>query len=74
MNIKPIKAQNFLTGGKAHGKKRHIGSTVLFKYKIHDADSIPAVLSNGEYVLTKAMQKRVLKAFDSAHMKRLPGM
>jgi hypothetical protein len=41
---------------------------------IKDSDSVPAILTPGEYVLTKKMIKRVKSAFQKAKMKPLKGL
>jgi hypothetical protein len=60
--------------GKVKGKTKPIGQVLTLKYRIKDSDSVPAILTPGEYVLSKKMIPVVKKAFAKAKMKPLKGL
>jgi hypothetical protein len=73
--IDPIRAKEFLHGGYVRGKSpKYKGQHIRLDYKIKDSDSVPAILTPGEYVLTRKMIKRVKTAFQKAKMKPLKGL
>lgn len=60
---------------KVKGKNLpRVGQEVVFKYRIKDSDKIPAVLTDGEYVLSKKMIPKVKEAFKKAKMKPLKNL
>ena len=60
--------------GKVKGKKQAKGKVITLKYKVVNSDSVPAVLTPGEYVLSKEMIPNVKKAFRKAKMKPPKGL
>ncbi len=73
--IDPIRAKEFMRGGYVREKSpKYKGQHIKLIYKIKDSDSVPAILTPGEYVLTKKMIKRVKTAFQKAKMKPLKGL
>lgn len=60
--------------GKVKGTKKPIGKVVTLRYQIKNSDSVPAVLTPGEYVLSTKMIPRVKKAFQKAKMKPPKGL
>ncbi len=64
---KPIK-------GKVHGKKEPIGKVLNISYHVKDSDSVPAILTKGEYVLSKKMVKTTKRAYQKANMKPPKGL
>lgn len=70
-----IKAREFKNGGYVHSKSpKYKGQHIRLDYMIKDSDSVPAILTPGEYILTKPMIKRVQKAFQKSKMKPLKGL
>ncbi len=70
-----IRAKEFRRGGYVREKSpKYKGQHIRLDYKIKDSDSVPAILTPGEYVLTKKMITKVKKAFEKAKMKKLKGM
>jgi len=74
MNSTYINAMPYYHGGLVNSKGKKVGEHLLVHYMVKDEDSIPAMLSPGEYVLTKKMQHKVRTAFDRLGMKRLRDM
>jgi hypothetical protein len=71
----PIRAKEFANGGYVREKSpKYKGQIIRLDYMIKDSDSVPAILTPGEYVLTKKMIKRVKTAFQKAKMKPLKGL
>jgi hypothetical protein len=71
----PIRAKEFRRGGYVREKSpKYKNQIIRLDYKIKDSDSVPAILTPGEYVLTKKMIKRVKTAFQKAKMKPLRGL
>ncbi len=60
--------------GKVKGKRQPVGKVVTLKYQIKNSDSVPAVLTPGEYVLSTKMIPRVRQAFRKAKMKPPKGL
>ena len=66
-HAKPIK-------GKVHGKQEPIGKVLNIAYRVKDSDSVPAILTKGEYVLSKKMVKTTKQAYKKAKMKPPKGL
>jgi hypothetical protein len=71
----PVRAKEFRRGGYVREKSpKYKNQHILLDYMIKDSDSVPAMLTPGEYVLTKKMIKRVKSAFNKSKMKPLRGL
>jgi hypothetical protein len=61
-------------GGVVYEKGHPIGRKLHMEYIVKDVDSVPAILSPGEYVLTKPMIAKVKKVFKKQGIKAFKGM
>ena len=61
-------------GGLVYEKGHPIGRKLKMEYVVKDVDSVPAILSPGEFVLTKKMLGRVKKVFKKNKEKLIKGM
>ena len=61
-------------GGLIYEKGHPIGRKLKMEYVVKDVDSVPAILSPNEYVLTQKMVKRVKKVFKKNKEKLFKGM
>ena len=64
-----VLAKPFYKGGAVTAKGRPVGTDMLVQYHVKDVDSVPAMLSPGEFVLTKPMIRRVKKAFQYSKLR-----
>lgn len=67
-------ARNLRNGGIVYEKGHPVGVKMKLNYTVKDVDSVPAILSPGEYVLTPKMVKDTRKAFKKAKMKKPLGL
>jgi hypothetical protein len=61
-------------GGLVYEKGHPVGRKLKMEYVVKDVDSVPAILSPGEFVLTKKMLGRVKKVFKKNKEKLIKGM
>lgn len=61
-------------GGLVYEKGHPVGRKLKMEYVVKDVDSVPAILSPGEFVLTKKMLGTVKKVFKKNKEKLIKGM
>jgi hypothetical protein len=72
--VEPVQAINFGKGGHVKDNGHKMGDVLHVDFKIKDSDTVPAVLTPNEFVLTEKMRKLARGAFKKAKVRPIKGL